>query len=141
MTVDDILTSSGNYPERVATWPPTVAIVGNATVLSERITRVLFAFGTARKLSSGYRPDEVNEATPGAAKNSHHKVGEAGDVEDHDGTLGSWCLDNLGTLEQNQLWIEDPEYTPGWVHFQIVPPPSGRRVFIPYAGPPPTEGK
>ena len=31
--------------------------------------------------------------------------------------------------------MEDPQWTPTWVHLQIVPPGSRRRVYIPSSKP------
>jgi hypothetical protein len=50
-------------------------------------------------------------------------------------TLARWCLRNLVFLAEVGLWMEDPRWTPGWVHLQSVPPRSGGRVFIPSAAP------
>ena len=86
--------------------------------------------------SSGWRPSAVNDATANAAKNSKHKTGQAVDVTDPDRRLAQWCIMNLGRLDRLGLWMEDPRWTPTWVHFQTVPPSSGRRVFIPSTKPP-----
>jgi hypothetical protein len=34
-------------------------------------------------------------------------------------------------LEEAGLFMESPSKTPRWVHFQTVPPKSGKRIFIP----------
>jgi hypothetical protein len=39
-------------------------------------------------------------------------------------------------LQEIGLWIENPMWTPTWVHLQIVPPHSGRRIFVPSENPP-----
>jgi hypothetical protein len=83
-------------------------------------------------LSSGWRPASLNRVTPGAALKSNHIMGRAVDVFDTvNRDLARWCLRNLDVLERVGLWMEDPQWTPNWCHFQLDPPCSGRRVFIP----------
>ena len=134
-------------------------MITNAMDLAARITSVFVAFfvdkkdlGRQRSITSGYRPDAINEQTPGAAKNSNHKLCRAADIEDADGEFANFCSAKLDLLKDIGLWMEDPFYTrtilageskkipfgqQGWVHLQSVPPKSGKRVFIPYPGGPP----
>ena len=88
-------------------------------------------------VASGWRPAAVNDATANAAKSSRHLTGEAIDLRDS-GTrdLARWCLKNIGALEEIGLWMEDPMWTPTWVHLQSVPPASRRRVYVPSTRPP-----
>lgn len=166
ITADDILTSSGRHPERPQLWPPNRSMLTDAGILSQQVNRVLLAFYSrkvgkssnlecvdeTRYVSSGYRPPAVNEVTPGAAPNSHHQICEAVDITDHDGELALFVLANLPLLAYLELWIEDTRWTrtiapgesekipngqQGWVHFQLVAPASGNRVFIPFPGDPP----
>lgn len=92
---------------------------------------------TGNHVASGWRPPAVNDATSNAAAYSKHLTGEAIDLRDH-GTrdLARWCLCNLSDLEEIGLWMEDPQWTPSWVHLQIVPPGSRRRVYCPSSRPP-----
>jgi len=46
-----------------------------------------------------------------------------------------WCLKHLDVLETLGLWMEDPQWTPTWLHVQTIPPRSGHRVYIPSASP------
>lgn len=132
LTVQDILTSSGRYPERPLLYLPTPEVIKNATVLVERLNRLHMYWEHQLRLTSGYRPAEVNAKIPNAAKHSNHIIGAAADIADPDGSLAKFVLADLPMLEHLQLWIEDPEFTKyGWVHFQIIPPASGRRVFHP----------
>jgi hypothetical protein len=91
----------------------------------------LHANGT--HVASGWRPPEVNAATPGAAPNSLHMTGRAIDIYDPDGDLDEWLITEAGqrTLAEIGLWMEHPAATKGWSHLQTVPPRSGRRVFYP----------
>jgi hypothetical protein len=110
----------------------------NAEVTVGRVNALLNAFGESRAVNSGWRPAEINQATVGAAKRSKHMLGMACDIEDQDGRLDDYCMNNLNVLEQIGLWLEHPSatrnpnrYGHGWCHVQIVPPKSGRRVFYP----------
>jgi hypothetical protein len=88
---------------------------------------------TGSPFSSGWRPPAVNAATPGASKTSLHMIGKAGDIYDPDGKIGAWLMTDSGqqALKDVGIWIEHPDATPTWSHWQIVPPGSGRRVFYP----------
>ncbi len=87
-------------------------------------------------IASGWRPPAVNDATTNAAKSSKHRTGQAVDLADGaDRGLARWCLSNLDALEQIGLWMEDPRWTPTWVHLQLVPPGSGKRVYVPSTAP------
>lgn len=103
----------------------------NAIETVERVNQLLLAFGDSRKVNSGWRPPAVNGNTPGAAVKSKHMTCQACDLEDADGDLDEWCMENQPVLEQIGLWLEHPASTKGWCHVQIVPPKSGRRVFYP----------
>lgn len=105
--------------------------------LETNLTKLLMALNAFRKIygkpmvvSSGYRPEAVNAATPGAAKHSNHMICLACDFKD-DGKLDQYCVDNQDVLEKCGLYLEDPAHTPGWTHLQCVPPRSGNRIFIP----------
>lgn len=88
---------------------------------------------------SGWRPPAVNAKTPGAATNSQHMTGRAGDMGDSHKKLAEWVKAHPEICSECGLWFEDPfsirpdgsEFTPTWVHGQIVPPRSGRRFYIP----------
>lgn len=82
-------------------------------------------------ISSGYRPQAINAATPGAAPKSKHISMQACDIYDPEGLIDDWCMENLDVLEQIGLWLEHPSATKGWCHVQSVPPKSRRRVFYP----------
>lgn len=89
----------------------------------------LEAFGYKRRVTSGWRPGAINRATKGASPNSKHVLCQAIDLEDNNRELMNWCLNNQDLLEKYGLWMEDPRDTSTWVHLQIVPPPSGHRIF------------
>jgi len=82
-------------------------------------------------VSSGWRPPDVNAATPGAAPKSKHITGQAIDLYDAEGNLDEWLLLNPQILKDLGLWQEHPSATKGWTHVQSIPPRSGNRVFYP----------
>jgi hypothetical protein len=113
-------------------------ILANADRTVERVNKLLAVsgFGNVGGVNSGWRPQAVNDATGNAAKSSRHLSAEAIDIADPIRSLARWCLGHLDVLEDIGLWMEDPRWTPTWVHLQTVPPGSGRRVFIPSSSPP-----
>jgi hypothetical protein len=126
----------------------TEEITSNATLLLERVNRLLqladtedvgpgIDAATGTFVASGWRPPSVNDATSNAAQASRHITGRAIDLRDHspDRALARWCLRNRAQLEAIGLWMEDPQWTPSWVHLQCVPPGSGRRVYVPSSKP------
>jgi hypothetical protein len=86
---------------------------------------------TGTLVASGWRPPEVNSKTPGAARASKHMTCQAIDINDDEGELDNWCMNNQDKLEEIGLWLEHPSATKGWCHLQTVPPKSGNRVFYP----------
>jgi len=84
-------------------------------------------------VSSGWRPPEVNAATPNAAARSKHMTGQAIDIYDPDGDLDAWLMTGEGqaAMVALGLWHEHPSATKGWAHVQTVPPRSNNRTFYP----------
>lgn len=80
----------------------------------------------------GYRLSNSLTGMP----NSKHKSANAVDVYDPDRRLAQWCLDSRVALADAGLYCEDFRYTPVWLHFQDIPPKSGKRIYIPSASPP-----
>ena len=109
--------------------PPQVVV--NAAKLLDKVNGLMKEFGEERKVSSGWRPAELNATVPGAAKTSKHITGDAIDLVDKDGKLKEWCVFNQDKLELLGLYMEDPASTPTWVHLQQLPPKSGKRIFKP----------
>jgi len=103
----------------------------NAEEMVDKANELLTRFGETRKVNSGWRPASINNATVGAAPKSKHMTCEAIDLEDKDGSLDAWCLENLDVLQEIGLWLEHPDSTDGWCHVQLIPPRSGNRVFKP----------
>lgn len=148
ITAMDILTTHGKHPSHAVDVP--AEVLKNASDLAHRVSLMSGSFGDERRITSGYRPRAYNEALikagKKAAKNSLHIWGAAVDLADDDRALAAWVMANLELFGHFGLWIEDTNYTrekqkdgtwKSWVHLQLIPPPSGRRVFKPYKGPPP----
>lgn len=92
---------------------------------------------TGTPVASGWRPQAVNDATSNAGKSSKHITGHGIDIRDTvpGRTLARWCLLHKAVLEEVELWMEDPRWTPTWVHLQSIAPGSGNRVFVPSNAP------
>jgi hypothetical protein len=101
------------------------------------LNKIRSAYGKPMTVSSGWRPAAVNSKLANAGKKSNHMLGLACDFKDADGQLKDWVIANLKLMADLGVYIEDFNYTKGWVHFQIVPPKSKKRVFIPSASPAP----
>lgn len=102
-----------------------------AASLIRRINVLLDTFGEYRTINSGWRPPEINGATPGASPTSKHMTGQACDLADPEGDLDEWCCARASLLTVLGLWMEHPASTKGWCHVQTVAPKSGSRVFYP----------
>ncbi len=93
---------------------------------------------TGTYIASGWRPVGVNSNTANAAATSKHITGQACDLRDGPikRRLASWAMLNHDKLEQCGIWCERPQWTPNWLHCQIVPPKSGNRIYVPSSKPP-----
>lgn len=87
---------------------------------------------TGTPVAGGWRPPAVNARTQNAGQYSNHITARAVDIQDTpDRAFARWCLRNIELLAEIGLWMENPQWTPDWVHLQIVPPRSGLRVYRP----------
>lgn len=110
-----------------------------------KINKVRALFGKSMICTSGvrtladhleiYRKKGITDPKKIPMKSKHLETIEDAFAGDFGGpnvkALQQWCLDNVKALEEIGLWCEDFKYTPTWVHFQDVPPASGKRFFIP----------
>lgn len=103
-------------------------IISNLMELRARLNQL--GFKPPRVFTCTYRNPEHN-ARVGGAKKSSHLTGCACDISDADGKLKDYLLMNPELLEECDLYAEDFDSTPTWVHLQSVPPKSGRRIFKP----------
>lgn len=84
----------------------------------------------ARYITSGYRTPEANAAAGGKPK-SKHMLCQAVDIADADKKLGQWLTMFPDVLIRHDLYMEAKASTPTWVHLQIIPPKSKKRIFLP----------
>lgn len=77
--------------------------------------------------NGGFRPQDCRIGAP----RSNHKLGLAVDRYDPTGAIDDWCFRNQHVLEECGIWLEHPDATPGWSHWQAIGPRSKARVFRP----------
>lgn len=83
--------------------------------------------GVSGSTFGGFRP----QSCPQGAKTSSHKDGKGVDRYDPRGEIDAWCLAHPDRLAVHGIYIEHPSATPGWSHWSIKPPASGKQVFYP----------
>ena len=83
--------------------------------------------GVSGEVYGGFRP----QSCPIGAPQSNHKAGRAVDLYDPYGHIDMWCMAHQPRLREHGIFIEHPDSTPGWSHWQSVPPASGKTVFQP----------
>lgn len=112
----------------------------NIVILLEKMNKIRTAWNQSMIVTSGYRSMEdhlriyKNKGITDPSKipmKSKHLFGQAVDVSDPQRKLQEWCRTNVKILEDVELWMESFDATPNWCHFQILPPKSGNRFFIP----------
>lgn len=116
-------------------YPTTPEIDANLVILKDRLNAIRAAWARPMTVTSGLRSTEQQKAlisqNKSNATHSKHLYGQAADIFDPKGELKVWLMQNIKLLEDIGLWLEDFAATPTWVHFQIVPPKSGKRIFKP----------
>jgi hypothetical protein len=75
----------------------------------------------------GFRPQNC----PIGAPNSNHKEGKGIDLFDPRNEIDDWCARNQDKLAAAGIWIEHPDATNTWSHWQNVAPRSGNRMYRP----------
>lgn len=124
--LDEYLTSHGKYPERELMAPPEV--LDNAIELLDRIVPLLNAVGMVRpNITSGYRTPYVDKKLNPNGKLRLHTKGLAIDLADEKKIWAPKFTVEL--LAEHDVWLEDPAYTPTWVHLDIFP--RQNRIFKP----------
>jgi len=113
-------------------------IQANLAILLEKINKIRAQWGKPMTVTSGLR-DMADHLRIYAAKGitdkskipmqSKHLSGAAVDISDPDLELTQWLKDNPSILESVELWCE--QGNKNWTHFQIYPPKSGNRWFLP----------
>lgn len=114
-------------------------IQDNLKELHKRINIVRLAYGKPMIVTSGLRTlkhhldiyARKGIYPPKVPMKSNHLSGRAVDFADGNGELKKWVKDNIKLMEEVGLWLEDFSATKTWCHFQINPPKSGNRFFLP----------
>lgn len=96
---------------------------------------VSVVFPTNRKTGSnvsgavygGFRPQHCTEGAPRSA----HKEALAVDRYDPLGHIDAWLTAHPDALALHGIYIEHPSKTPGWSHWSIRAPRSGKHIFYP----------
>lgn len=114
-------------------YPTTPEIDNNLNALCKKLNVIRAAYGKSMVVTSGLRSEgqqkKLISIGLSTATKSNHLTGSACDILDRDESLWKWCLDNMDLLVSTGLWLENRQGP--WVHFQIVPPHSGKRIFNP----------
>jgi uncharacterized protein YcbK (DUF882 family) len=135
-TVSDpeIITLEAYWKNRDKTFASelTDTIKDNAKELLKRVNGLLYAMRVVNvKVTSGWRPQEINSMY-GGAPNSYHLIGQAVDIADHDRRLSKEIQDRTWLLKEYGLWMEDPKFTSTWVHLDSgTRPERDVRIFKP----------
>ena len=109
----------------------------NYDKLFERINKFRAAYGKPMRVTSGYRSlnDHIRIYSEKGINNppmgSLHLKCLAIDILDRDCMLKHFIVNNIRLVEEIGLWFEDFSVTPNWVHFQVEPPKSYKRFFLP----------
>jgi uncharacterized protein YcbK (DUF882 family) len=102
----------------------------NANLVVSKCNELLTKLNLTSTVRSGYRRPEDNAAANGAT-HSKHMTFQACDLEDNDNRIKNAIRQNIDILVDIGVYCEDFGHTPTWTHVQIVPPKSGKRVFLP----------
>ena len=100
----------------------------NMAELLSRVNHLMASLGFDPKLSSGYRPSRINKSV-GGAKMSTHTMCAGIDLLDPENKIGKFLKKNFLILEKYDLYLENPDHTPGWLHLDIKQ--RKNRVFNP----------
>ncbi len=124
----DVLTSSNRFPEREKSEECTSLVRQNAADTAERVTKLLEDIDYATYVTSGFRTRQSNKKAKGAIFSAHLQ-GRAVDLFDPDGKLANKILAKPQVLVDYDLYLENPQYTKGWVHLDTTK--RKNRIFIP----------
>lgn len=121
----------GYMMDRDTQYPPTPEMLAGANDLLQRVDNLFYDLGielTDDDISSGYRPGKYNAAAGGSLNSAHLKC-VAIDLKDVAKKFLAKILAAPHLLEVHGLYMEDPKYTPTWIHLQTRP--TRKRIFIP----------
>lgn len=103
----------------------------NFALLHLAINVIRYECGIPFIITSGVRSKSDQQRINPKSMNSAHTMAAACDIADSDGRIWVWVIDNLDFVAENGVYLESRNYTPRWVHMQVVPPKSGNRIFLP----------
>lgn len=126
-------------------YPTDAETAQNLATLLDKMNQVRSVWNKPMIVTSGLRSAADQERINPSAPKSKHLLGQACDISDPDGSLMKWVLANLQMMKDLGLYFEHfcwthPEGSGWWVHFQVVPPGSGKRIFVPSSAPNPNPG-
>jgi uncharacterized protein YcbK (DUF882 family) len=110
----------------------------NIQELLKRVNILRQRWGKPMQVTSGYRTLQdhlriyAQKGIPAdkVPMRSQHLIGAAVDISDPDLSLTKWLKENNSEkLVEVELYCE--EGNKNWVHFQLYPPKSGNRWFLP----------
>lgn len=120
ITLSDLLTSSGKYPDRESSQHLTEEMKKDGKELIGRVNGLLRDLGINKvRVSSGYRTPEVNAGIPNAARKSLHMSCKAVDLLDPKGEIDKAVQGHPELLVKHGLWLEHPDHTTGWCHLDM----------------------
>lgn len=126
LTLNDLLTSSGRYPERAKSSELNDILRKNGEELIRRVNGLLDDLGWKgkRDSTSGFRSSAVNKSIGNAAKKSLHMRCMAIDLlDDMQQNLAQAILARPDLLRKWKLWLEHPDCTRGdktnWAHLDM----------------------
>lgn len=135
------LTASGSYPNREHHPELTEDLIENANKLLHKIQALFEELDLEiedYKISSGFRPSDVNKTIKNAAKKSLHQLCLAVDImDDKNQTLAKKMRECADMRKEMGVWLESPDHTKGkytnWVHLDISPsrPKRDSMEFVP----------
>ena len=132
ISMDELLNHKYKFTDQ------SIEIQSNLNILLDRVNKVRALWKQSMTVTSGLRT-MADHLRIYAAKGitdqskipmkSKHLVGAAVDIADEGLLMTKWLKDNPHILEDIGLWCE--QGNKNWVHFQIYPPISGNRWFLP----------
>lgn len=115
--LQNYITASGKYKDRLLSVELTKDIKDNAIILLNRVNQLLKELGVTQvDVSSGFRPSAVNANVKGSAKKSLHMLGKAVDIFDPKHELYKKIEQKPELLKKYGLWMEHKDNAPTWVH-------------------------
>ena len=129
--LDDYLTSSGKYPDRMKSDECTKEVKDCAVILLNKVNQLLKKLGiTSVSVSSGFRTSAANSAAKGSAKKSLHMIGKAVDIADPKHELYKKIEAQPELLKEFGLWMEHKDNAPTWCHLDCSTSRTDREVRI-----------